>query len=142
MSCKNPERCKKMVEKWEARKKLNLDTGEAILENMRTRLEKNEKVVNLTEHINQRGTFRAFSETIDVNIVFKYGWVIEYYTTSSAEYMTILGYARGYRPLHLVLALNKNETRWKAITAYDPRTEEFRWTNDYQTKVCFCKMKK
>jgi hypothetical protein len=141
MSCKSPERCKKIADERQKNFIKVRSKAENIYFNIKKRYaadEKDEKnVITLTAHAQKRCVFRAFSETIDIEKVLKNGWVIDY-NPGSPTYITIMGYARQNRPMHIILGSDKTVRYWKIVTVYDPRTEEWRWSENYTKKICFC----
>ena len=137
MKCRNPEKCRNEVLIKQALLEKDSKKVEAILSKIRKRYASGDKtVLTMTEHAHKRCVYRAVS-TVDVVKVFKEGQAIEY-SPGKSMCITLMGYTRENRPIHIVLASVADKKDWKIVTVYDPRTEAWRWEENYTKKVCFC----
>ena len=84
------------------------------------------------QQIDQRGLMQEMIERALAN-----GEVIEEYkTTEEARYLIHWEWDIGQYPKHIhVVAADQAHGRTVVITAYDPRSQADRWSDDYKTRL-------
>lgn len=137
MKCKNLEICKKKYEKWRKNQERFIPLGTKEHELFLKYFEKDEATLILSRHTDKRQFERVVS-THDINDIIKHGWVIERNLNNKTVTLIILGYTRTYRPIHLVCKILDDKT-WKVKTVYSPISKKYKWSKDFQKRICFCK---
>lgn len=121
----------------------NLEKYEQYFENFQVALEEGEAEVLMTHHESRREVFRAFSRVSVLNSI-QNGWAIEGYSKGRGVYeFTILYHLqvapKTYRPMHVCCSLDSKTNRLTVITVYDPRSRTWKWSENLDKRVCFCK---
>lgn len=141
-SCSDPVSCACKAESWARYQEANLFKAEALLEELREMRSKGEGWIRNTIHEERRKTDRCVSETEIRMLIDREAWPFEYYQDGYEEKLGLMGYVKfggkSYRPIHIILRRNLGE-RLNIATVYDPRTKEFKWAENYQKRVCFCR---
>jgi|GEM_PF-6674335 hypothetical protein len=143
MICQNHELCARKAAMWKVQQEETLEIGERLLSELRDSLNRGESSLNITNHGETRQTERCLSLSTIRSLVSEEAWPFEYYkNTFGTEKLSLIGWIKigegKYRPIHIILKKAPNTTLWKIVTIYDPRTEEFKWGNNYQDRKCFC----
>ncbi|QZT33663.1 DUF4258 domain-containing protein [Caldalkalibacillus thermarum TA2.A1] len=76
---------------------------------------------------------RAFARS-EILQMLKYGWVIEYDPRDKKA--CVLGYTAEYRPIHVIISFGDVPV---VITAYNPRSKQWKWNKSFDRRICFCK---
>lgn len=135
--CKNPQECKRKLDKWKSNQLKFLPTGVTEHENFLKKLKGNIATVEMDAHFMKRSKERAVSLS-EVLSVIDNGWVIERNQTVGKASIVLLGYVgKNYRPLHIVVN-QLSDNKWLIITSYDPRTHAWKWTDSFDERKCFC----
>lgn len=139
MECKNPELCKKKYNRWKQNQSYMVPIGEKEHEKFLSFIEDGNAELEISTHADRRQFLRSISLK-DIKDVVLNGWVIErnFFPDVQAVRLVILGYTRNYRPLHVVCEII-NETHWEIVTTYSPESQAYKWSKDYQERICFCK---
>lgn len=139
MSCRNPDFCKKKNERWIKNQKKYLKEGQEEHEKFLSYVNEGTADIAIRSHADKR-TFERVVSNADMTDVILNGWVIERNINydSQAVRLVILGYTRKYRPIHVVCEII-NEKEWEVVTVYNPESQAYKWTNNFQERICFCK---
>lgn len=146
MSCKNPQLCAKKHEKWKKYQNKFIPIGDNEHNTFLKHYESGTANLGFKTYPDQErphADLRQFQRAIsfqDIQDVVQNGWVIErnYYPDEQVVRLVILGYTKNYRPLHVVCEI-VNENDWEIVTVYSPVSKKYKWSNDFQERVCFCK---
>ena len=142
--CQNPEACSMEATREKLYREKNLVIGEKRLSDLRDSLQREENCLTISGHGGYRQAERCISlQTIRL-LVSEEACPFEYYRNSfGTEKLSLMGHIkvgeRKYRPIHIILKKSQGTDLWKVVTVYDPRTEEFRWENNFQERICTCK---
>lgn len=140
-ACSDPVGCAQRAESWAHYQQENLSRGEELLEELREMRSSQKGWIRNTIHEEKRKTDRCISETEIRHLIDRDAWPFEYYNGHGVEKLGLIGFlkfGKSYRPIHIILKRNVGE-RWYIVTVYDPRSENFRWADNYQLRVCFCR---
>ncbi|WP_028987564.1 DUF4258 domain-containing protein [Thermicanus aegyptius] len=144
MGCENPEKCRLKAAKHEKIQQTQALIGQRELERFWKYMQKGSAKLNLYRHAKRREFFRAFSEYQIVDAL-KNGWCIERNVKDGETTLLIIYHlkisSKIFRPIHLVCKFTDIKC-WDVITVYDPRSKEYKWENNYQKRICFCKNQK
>lgn len=117
---------------------------EEAVESLQDKMENKEKIIAmLSKHAFQREQERKVSNNDILNIL-KDGYPIESQGIDDDQSINILmmGYTKvgsGYRPLHLAINLSKECDKVIVKTIYDPRSRDWQWEENYETRIFFVK---
>lgn len=139
MNCKNPKMCNKKHERWKKQQGYFVPIGEGEHEVFLNYVEQKNYDITIRSHADKRQWERIVSLQ-DIKDIILNGWVVErnYYSDDQAVRIMLHGYTRKYRPIHVVVEII-NENTWEIVTVYDPRSKKYKWTNEYQERICFCR---
>lgn len=118
----------------------NLPLAEAAVESIQDKIEEREAVsIRVSKHGNERELERAISNR-DLMAVLSGGYAIECQGVQKDSIEILLmghtkGYNNMYRPLHVAVSIKDNDVLVK--TAYDPRSREWQWENNYETRIFY-----
>jgi hypothetical protein len=143
MECRDPKGCGERARNWEFKQKRQILIAENELESFRQSLVDGNGVLTFKKHANKREYERAFSKMNILEAV-QDGWTIERTFHAGQVKIIIMYYIRtsqrSYRPVHVVCSFQEDcPQRWTVITVYDPRTKPWKWGENFQKRVCFCK---
>lgn len=142
MECKNPSICAEKHRRWKQNQSRLIPIGDKLFECFKKKLKDGSAILEASKHFRVRSYERSINRASIINILNE-GWVIEYIVDNSSQMVRLLvmGYVKTnfqtYRPLHMVLEI-ESENRWEIITAYSPYTMPYKWSEDFQERVCFC----
>lgn len=138
MKCKDPKLCKIKHNRWKRNQNKFIPVGEKEHERYLQNYSKNKAETIFSTHYKIRSYQRSINSA-DLTDILKYGWVIERTRMGYLQevYLTVLGYTKRKRPFHVVFGVNSDHI-WTVITAYTPRNDVSKWSEDYQERVCFC----
>lgn len=145
-NCENPILCKKKHERWKKNQSRFIPIGEIEHQNFIQHLTEGKARYVMKKHSDEErphADIRQVQRMIsiyDLKDIITHGWVIErnYFPYEQAVRLVILGYTRNYRPLHVVCEV-VNDYFWLVCTVYDPQSKPYKWSNNFQERVCFCK---
>lgn len=147
MECQNPKVCLKTHERWKTNQEKYLPIGDEEHEVFKKFVDKDDYQLKMKfhpdgeeiPHANRRMVERAFNQS-DINIAVQFGWVIErnFSKDSQKHRLVILVYNQNKRPLHVIFEIVK-ENFWEIVTLYNPESKPYKWSEDFQERVCFCK---
>lgn len=136
-SCETPKECKEKHEKWIEKADKYVPIGEKEHNQFLTLLGNGNATILLDRHFKKRGLERSVSNK-DVMEVINYGWCIERNKTMGSIALVLLGYVGvNKRPLHVVINMIAKD-KWLVITAYNPQSHAWKWSEFYNERVCFC----
>lgn len=142
MTCREPLLCAEKVRRTESSTLRYRSMAQGELEDFQEALEEGEAVLTISSHALERQVDRSISRPQIVEAV-KNGWAIER-RQQGDDIKVILLYhlrvsPRVYRPIHIVAVFNTfTPIKWTVKTVYDPRSEAWKWSEDFQRRVCFC----
>jgi hypothetical protein len=87
-----------------------------------------------TAHAELRVRERSISDSNILEVIL-HGDVIHVWNGEMLMFGYVKTAPKTYRPLHVVIRLDALSLI--VITAYDPRTQAWKWSQDYRRKVCF-----
>jgi hypothetical protein len=144
MVCKDPEGCKEKSKEYSLANACEIEIGgqEEFNKLKEVYATKGLSCLGFSKHAQQRMLERAISETELRTIIFD-GDIIEYHQNEfGTTKMVVWGHIRisskKYRPLHIILKKRANDSKYSVVTLYDPRTEAWRWDENYTKRICFC----
>lgn len=144
MGCKNPEQCRLKAVKHEKIQLTQALIGQSELELFRQHMQEGDAELNFDSHADRRGFFRAFSK-YQILEALENGWCIERNIRDGKTVLLIMYYLKinhnTFRPIHVVCRF-ANVENWTILTVYDPRTKNYKWKDNYQKRICFCKNQK
>lgn len=136
-SCLDTAECKDKRQKWIEKAEKFVQYGEQELEIFVGKLAKGQAMVLLEDkHFKKRYIERAVSNKEVLDTIMS-GWCIERSKTKGSAVLCILGYTEKNRPLHVIVT-QITETKWCVVTAYDPRSHSWKWSENFDQKICFC----
>lgn len=147
MKCLNKKICAEKHKKWKRNQNKFIPIGEEEHNIFIEHYKNGNAILGLKKYPDQErphADLRFFQRSVsakDITDIILHGWVIErnYFSYEQAVRLVILGYTRTYRPLHIVCEII-NEREWEIVTVYNPETKKYKWGNNYQERVCFCKL--
>jgi hypothetical protein len=121
----------------------NIEKYERYFEQFQDTLSEGDAEVLLTNHENKREVFRAFSRSKILEAI-QNGWLIEAFAKGNQSYDVIIIYHlqvghKMYRPVHVCGILDAKNNKLIVKTVYDPRSHAWKWSDNYEKRVCFCK---
>lgn len=144
MKCSNPDVCSVKSDAHQERQEKFLSKAQILLEEFQEDLMRGVSEYELMNHALHRERERCFS-TRDVNEAMRYGWVIEVKNLKQTRewHLLIIHHLKlgpkMYRPVHIACYFNeKARNQWRVKTVYDPRTMSWKWSEDYEKRICFC----
>lgn len=141
MECKEPLTCAERSLLWERIQEQSAAQME--LEMFQEVIEEGNAILAISIHASGRQLDRSFSKPQIAEAV-KYGWAIERRWMGEEVTITVMYHlrvsARVYRPIHVIAVFHKTSpNKWTVKTVYDPRSEAWKWSEDFQRRICFCK---
>lgn len=138
MECRNKEVCKKKHERWKEQQQIHIPKGEKEHEEFLNYVQKVNYFLEIGDHSSKRQFERSISSR-DITDIILNGWVIErsFYKSVQAVRLTILGYTRTYRPIHVIVQI-KSPNEWSVVTVYNPESKAYKWDKSFQERICFC----
>lgn len=139
MTCKNPTLCEKKYKRWKNNQMVFVPIGEQEHELFLKYVKQGSADIGIHPHADKRQFERTVSNS-DMKDVILHGWVMERNIDfeSQAVRLVILGYSKTYRPIHVVTEI-LNEREWEIITVYSPESKGYKWSKDFDERICFCK---
>lgn len=124
--------CKDRAERHQAHQEGYLDEGDALL----AEALKAGKRIKASLHFRDRGILRCFADK-DIANAIRSGYVIERQKDAWLINSSIKIGEKKYRPIHVAVIIQEEAILVK--TAYDPRSNPWKWDNAYTKRVCWCK---
>lgn len=93
-------------------------------------------------HAAERQSLRAIGDA-ELEVVIECGEVCQVSFEQRGGRMLICGETDQGRPLHVIMEFSwpprgNQMWEWEVITCYDPRTEPWRWSEDFKQQTCRC----
>lgn len=146
MKCLRPDICALKAAAFQEYNNKFLSSAQERLEKFQAVFEQNMNALVKSNHGDRRQIERSFSNR-HIREAVLYGWAIStgYDKATKWGSITIMYNIkvapRVFRPVHVVCGFNdRNPNLWTVITAYDPRTHEYKWANGYTQRICFCEV--
>lgn len=140
MECKHLKDCKRKSERWRENQETYASKGQNELDDFLELYAEKKAAVFLDKHFEKRCVERAIS-IHEVSSILEFGWVIERNETCGNPTVVVLGFTgKPYKPLHVVYCL-VSQTKWVAVTAYRPNSQPWKWSGNYDKRICFCRLK-
>lgn len=141
--CLNVEKCTVYSKKNKERNERFQDRNDDLLEVIVDKLSNEEEyfALDYSTHAKQRSFERLISED-EVESVIMNGWSIDSQKDSLYTTITVLSHVKrkkNYIPVHVVIAIDKTKSHAKVITAYYPKSQPWKWNEDYDQRICYCK---
>jgi hypothetical protein len=141
--CEDPEGCAHKAERWVRYQDENLWIGEKLLAELRESRFRKETWIRNTDHSEKRKVDRCISEREERLLIDHEAWPFEYQKDKyGTEKLSLVGSLKVgeklYRPIHIIL-IRQDDKQWKVATIYDPRSKGFKWGNNHQKRICFCR---
>lgn len=142
MGCKEPVLCAEKLRRLEPTMLRYQIIAQGELEDFQEALEEGEAVLTISSHALERQVDRSIAGPQIVEAI-KNGWAIERRQQGDEVTVTLLYHLRVsprvYRPLHVIAVFHTlSSFKWTVKTVYDPRSEAWKWSEDFQGRVCFC----
>ncbi|MGE7924673.1 hypothetical protein ACQKND_16040 [Viridibacillus arvi] len=135
--CKCPKECQDKRNTWLERTEKYVPIGRREHKKFIERMKSGEATIVLDRHLKKRKLERSVN-TKDLLDVFYDGWVIERNKTDGPIALVLMGYVGKHRqPLHVVIHQLAGD-KWIVITSYNPQTHHWKWSDNYNERVCFC----
>ncbi|WP_193063954.1 DUF4258 domain-containing protein [Oceanobacillus oncorhynchi] len=137
MECKHVKECKRKAEIWQENQEKYSAIGQHELDDFLELYDDKKAAIKMDQHFEKRCVERAIS-TSDVTSILEFGWVIERNETLGNVSVVLLGFTgKPYKPLHVVYHI-VSERKWVAVTAYRPISQPWKWSKNYDKRICFC----
>lgn len=142
LGCRDADGCARWARAYAEQMATLLPRAQQLHEEFLKRLPRRTSGWSIGLHAAERQSLRAIGD-VELEAVIECGEVCQTSFEQWGGRMLISGETDQGRPLHVVMEFSWPPKgiqmwEWEVITCYDPRTEPWRWSQDFKQQVCRC----